>query len=255
MLGCHEPEIDQSPSIETQKIADYYNRWFDIVPADTPALREKAYRLRYQVYCCEHEYETPEEHPQQLEMDPFDCRSIHSLIIDRASGAATGTVRLILPDQNAPGESFPVQKMCNHPLLSEVASRAAEVSRFAISKKLRKMVEGCLDVEGNQYASGKYLKISLVLGLMKATLQMSFQYGIADWFAVMEPSLLRLLSRFGICFTPIGPLIEHHGFRQPCHANVSTLLERVRQEHFDLWEFVTESSRSSCCRKLGDTAA
>jgi len=28
-----------------------YNEYFDIVRADTPALLDEAYRLRYQVYC------------------------------------------------------------------------------------------------------------------------------------------------------------------------------------------------------------
>ncbi|MGA2264411.1 MAG: hypothetical protein ABSH28_23630, partial [Acidobacteriota bacterium] len=53
-----------------------------------------------------------------------------------------------------------------------------------------------------------------------------------------------LLSRFSIYFKPIGSLVAYHGMRQPCHANVGALLERVRRENFELWEFVTESSRS-----------
>ena len=75
---------------------------------------------------------------------------------------------------------------------------------------------------------------------MRAIVQMSLEYGITDWLAVMEPSLLRLLSRFGIDFAPLGPLVNYHGLRQPSHANVGRMLDQVYKERFDLWEFVTE---------------
>jgi N-acyl amino acid synthase of PEP-CTERM/exosortase system len=215
------------------RISDVYYRWFDVISADTEERREKVFRLRYQVYCCEHQYETPDEHPLFMETDAFDCRSVHSLIVDRENGAAIGTVRLILPEPASLDASLPVQHVCSHPLpIPLPMSGVAEISRFAISKQMRKMADA---------VSSKNLKCSVVLGLMKAVVQMSFEYGITDWLAVMEPSLLRLLCRFGIYFAPIGPLVEYHGLRQPCHANVDRMLERVHEENFDLWEFVTES--------------
>ena len=144
-----------------------------------------------------------------------------------------GTVRLILPEPESHETIFPIQQICSHPLpITLPMSGAAEISRFAISKKLRKLLDADCP---------KDLKCSVVLGLMKAIVQMSLKYGITDWLAVMEASLLRLLRRFGIYFAPVGPLVEYHGARQPCHANVDRMLERVHQENFDLWEFATES--------------
>jgi N-acyl amino acid synthase of PEP-CTERM/exosortase system len=216
------------------RLSDGYTRWLEVIAADTPVSREKAYRLRYQIYCCEHQFETPDEHRHQLETDAFDCRSIHSLAIDRASGDAIGTVRLILPDQDYPEASFPIQHICKHPLpVPPPMSGAAEISRFAVSKQLRNMAdENC----------PKEFKFSIAMSLMRAIVQRSMECGITDWFAIMEPSLLRLLGRFGIYFNPIGPLVEYHGIRQPCHSDSDTLLGRVRREHYDLWEFLTESS-------------
>ncbi len=250
MTCCQAVEKEQFVPLRDTRLSDAYHHRFKVVPADTPALLEQAYRLRYQVYCCEHAYETPEEHPQQCERDEFDSRSIHSLLIDRGSGAVTGTVRLVFPDQETPEKSFPIQQICSHPLLADrlITSNAAEVSRFAISKRIRQMadefVSPKIDRQGDCSVDRRNLKSSIALGLMKATLLMSFEHGITDWFAVMEPSLLRLLSRFSIYFKPIGSLVAYHGMRQPCHANVGRLLERVRQENFGLWEFVTESSGS-----------
>ena len=241
-----------SPTKTNTRLSDAYNHWFEVVPAGTPALLEQAYRLRYQVYCREHDFETPDEHPHQRETDEFDSRSIHSLLVNRASGTFAGTVRLILPDQGAPESSFPIQRICSHPLLTDrrllLTSSAAEISRFAISKEFRKITGEITSPKTGLNAQSPVGKSALIpyitLGLMKATLQMSFEHGITDWFAVMEPPLLRLLSRFGIYFKPIGPLVEYHGLRQPCHANVGILLERVRQERSDVWEFVTDEGSS-----------
>lgn len=222
-----------------------YNARFKVTPATTPALQDQAYRLRYQVYCCEHSYENPAEHPHQRETDHYDDRSAHSLLVDRTSGTTVGTVRLIFPDKNSRADSFPIQKVCSHPLLTDrklhVTTAAAEISRFAISKAYRKNAHAISDAVA---ADPSQLIPCITLGLFKATLQMSFEHGISNWFAVMEPALLRLLSRFGIYFKPIGPLIDYHGMRQPCHAHVSSLLARVHQEQPDIWDFVTDYGHS-----------
>ncbi len=248
MLQCQEAERSLLLSGKNTKLSDVHNHWFEVIPADTPALREEAYRLRYQVYCCEHAFEIPDEHPQSRETDEFDSRSIHSLLVDRASGVVTGTVRLILPDKNASRESFPIGRICNHDWLSdpERMSTAAEVSRFAISKRQRRIAEdrraSAIVWREDCAVSRGELQGFIVMGLMRATAQMSFQYGITNWFALMEPALLRLLSRFGIYFTPIGPLVTYHGVRQPCHAKVDDLLGKVHDEFYELWEYVVEPS-------------
>jgi len=238
-------------------LLDAYNYWYEVASAETKEMVEHAHRIRYKVYCCENKFESSEDHRNNMEIDEYDVRSAHCLLTDRSNNQIVGTVRMILPDINALDSSFPVQQFCSRQLICErkiPLATTAEVSRFAISRVFRyRAPERARD--SSFPVDKEVLEPFITLGLIRGLVQMSLDHGITDWFAVMEPSLLRLLSRFGICFTPIGPLIEHHGFRQPCHANVSTLLERVRQEHFDLWEFVTESSRSSCCRKLGDTAA
>jgi N-acyl amino acid synthase of PEP-CTERM/exosortase system len=228
-------------------LAVTYNSWFEVVAADSPELIEQAFRLRYQVYCREYNYEEPGEYPNYLETDEYDSRSVHSLLMDRIHGAIAGTVRLILPDPLAPLESLPIQRICNHPLLMErrlfLTATAAEVSRFAVSKSSRKILrESSADGSarhGQEAVENRILRSAIPLGLMKATLHMSIEHGITDWFAVMEPSLLRLLSRFGIYFKPIGPMVEYHGLRQPCHAHVGSLLERVRHECPEVWKYVT----------------
>ncbi len=239
------PKIQFAPD-STFNLKEAYNHWFDVIPANTPGLVEKAKRLRYQVYCIENDYEDPSAHPRSIERDEYDKRSVHRLLATRTSGAIAGTVRLILP-ASKPEESFPIQGICKSPRLSDpkmfYQGKAAEISRFCISKEFRQT----LHHEGSDCRTtlwpdfGKQDIIPYItLGLMKGIVQMSAEHGVTDLFAVMEPSLLRLLTRFGIFFKPIGPIVQYHGMRQPCYENVEKLLGKIWNVRKDVWDVITE---------------
>jgi N-acyl amino acid synthase of PEP-CTERM/exosortase system len=226
--------------------------WFNIVSADSPALLDLTYRLRYQVYCLERGYEAVDAYPDQRETDQYDSNSAHSLLVSSYDNTLIGTVRLVLANHNDLENSFPMQHI--GPLSNVLhgsrpfsLSRTAEISRFAISKSGRKVPQRGAGSPGNRsrkpVGSANISAPSIMLGLMRATMRMSHEHGITDWLAVMEPTLLRLLSRFGIYFQPIGPMVEYHGFRQPCYANVHLLLERMRCERPDVWGYITDEGR------------
>ena len=46
--------------MESERLIDSYNRYFEVVRASTPELMEEVFRLRYQVYCIEHNFEKAE---------------------------------------------------------------------------------------------------------------------------------------------------------------------------------------------------
>lgn len=232
----------------TPEMIDNFNHRFAVVTANTVALQEQAYRLRYQVYCIENRYENPDDYPLGQELDEFDSRSVHSVIIDRPSRTVTGTVRIILPDQDVLENSFPIQKQCNHRLLqsnsfSQVA-KSAEISRFAVSKEFCRRAADHYPFRRStdNFRNEKRAALpNITLRLMNGIVRMSMEHGISEWFAVMEPTLLRLLARFGIYFSPIGPMVDYHGMRQPCHANIELLLNRVRKEKIDVWKIITDN--------------
>lgn len=207
-------------------LASYEIR-FRVLAADTPALREKVFRLRYQVYCVENAYEDPAGHPDGLERDAYDGHAAHSLMVDRFSGVSVGAVRIVLPRPGALDRSFPVQQVCLDRRLHDPAllplDRYAEVSRFCISKAYR---------QRHQVGQAK-------LGLIRAAIGMTIQHGLTHWCAVMEPWLLRLLRQLGIEFDPVGPLVDYHGRRQPCVVSLHAMLERVWQERPDVWMAIT----------------
>ena len=217
-----------------------FNAYFELVSANTRALMEAAFALRYQVYCIERKFEDPAEQRGGLETDQFDRHAVHSLLFHRSCDEAIGTARLILPE--ARPNSLPIQQLLkNHGLNaadyfpSEVT---AEISRFAVSKEFRRRdfgPEAPLSAEAERERRS-YLTC---LGLVQILLRQSIDLGVEYWGAVMEPQLLRWLAMLGICFEPIGPMVSHHGLRQPSYCHLPTMLRELARTKPEFWDVVT----------------
>lgn len=233
-------------------LVDVYSHWFESVLADSPERRAEAFRLRYQVYCVENPFEDPADNPSGEETDHYDAHSSHSLLIHRPSGMVAGTVRLVLPLPDDLDDSFALQRVCHEPLLRDRKQfpilRMAEISRFCVSKDFRRrrgdgLYPNIHDPEPRSAAEERRVIPHMTLGLIESLVRMSVRHGVTYWCAVMEPTLLRLLTRTGIHFDPIGPLVDYHGRRQPCFIKLSTLLTRVARERPDVWEVLTDRGR------------
>ncbi len=222
-------------------LAALYEKYFAVVPADSSELLEEVHRLRYQVYCLENQFESPEQNPHGLEIDEFDGRSAHSLLFHRPSQRFIGTVRLILPNPSNPNRSFPFQRISDYPMFS--AKSSAEVSRFCISKTLRQLPTAAGTTAKDAAKQQRRLIPYVTLGLIKSLVQMSVENRITHWCIVVEPPLLRLLAGLGLVFQPVGPMVEYHGRRQPCYSNLHLLLKGVRQRRPDVWEVITNKGK------------
>jgi N-acyl amino acid synthase of PEP-CTERM/exosortase system len=158
----------------------------------------------------------------------------------RGSGTALATVRLILPPADKSECSFAVQRLLD-PTALDIFRKlplhsTAEISRFSISRKAKHRVTESGDAFLDKI-SGPLAR----LGLMQGIVRMSIHHGITDWCALMEPTLLRMLSAMAIRFRPIGPAIEFRGIRQPCSLNVSEMLTAVLCERPRFWELITDA--------------
>jgi N-acyl amino acid synthase of PEP-CTERM/exosortase system len=232
-----------------------YARWFDVVPADSPERLAEAYRLRYQVYCVENVFEQANQHSGGLETDEFDKHSVHSLLIHRPTAMVAGTVRLILPNGSGDVAALPVSQVCTDPALRDPVlfppERTAEISRFAVSKAFRRRITDTthadmhfVDGVGTDRAhERRILTPNITLGLMKAIAEMSIRNGITHLTAMMEPALLRLTSRLGIKFTPLGRLVDYHGQRQPCFAEIQDLGFALMKYSPEAHELVSDQGR------------
>jgi len=219
-----------------------YNASFTAVLADTPPLVRAAQSLRYQVYCLERHFEEPDPLSGGLEHDDYDPRSLPGLLYFRHDPEPIGTARLILPVED--GKSLPV-----HDLLMTSGVRTsqyfpnqttAEVSRFSISKEFRRRASDAMGAVGFRHSQIAELYTALpCLGLVQTMLRASMSRGITHWTAIMEPKLLRMLATLGIHFHSIGPLVSHHGLRQPSFCSLAEMLQMLVREKPQHWNIVT----------------
>jgi N-acyl amino acid synthase of PEP-CTERM/exosortase system len=233
-----------------------FEYYFEIVPARSTDLLVASQALRYQVYCVEHSFLDARNYPNQLERDAYDDRSVHAVLRHRQSGITAATVRLVLADQELPSRPFPIEKFSMLRRTSRdnrwrVPRRClGEISRFAVSKEFRRRLHEAQTshglsstLDGDAGDGGRRTYPHIAVGLFKAILAMSTEHEVTHWYAVMEPSLLRLLGRFGIAFTPVGPLVDYHGTRQPCIAVADDVLSSLRRQRPEIWDFVTAERR------------
>ena len=224
-----------------------YNEYFDIVHADTPALIDEVYRLRYQVYCLEHPFENAAEHSDGRERDEDDDRSVHTLLMYRRTGAFVGTARAILPKE-VERRPLPMQRVLtpqNGGLTTRFPEHSTEeISRFAVSKEFRRRhgeeryadanIPGGAPALPTERQIGRHI----TFGLLRGIVEICREHGISHISAVMEPALIRILGRFGLYFEAVGALVEFHGKRQPCIARIADMIERNRAEGTLLWQYV-----------------
>jgi len=231
-----------SPIRNAQCPVARFDTYFRAVSADTRELIDKAFALRYQVYCLEREFEDPGLQAGKLETDHFDRHSIHSLVFHRPQEEPIGTARLILPQ--ARPHSLPIQDLLRKGGLNACDyfpnHAVAEVSRFAISKEFRrrKVESGSIsEAEAKRERHGNLP----CLGLVQMLLRQSIELGIEYWAAVMEPQLLRMLALMGIRFQPIGPLVSYHGLRQPSFCHIPVMVRNLALIKPESWAVVTNN--------------
>lgn len=244
------PELfpEAAPQDELDLLARH-DRYFETRAANTPALINIAHTLRYQVYCLERNFEKTEEHAGGMEVDTFDRHSAHGLLIYRLTGEALGTVRIISPNNGSTQDNLPminILRDCNIDLGNYLPiDRTVEVSRFAISKQLRRRLTDHYNSPGNAAPRSRVERERqgnlACLSLMQFIVRQSLALGATHWAAVMEVKLLRMFASMGIHFQPIGPLVLHHGLRQPSHGSISEVLDDIKREHPDYWSVITNA--------------
>jgi N-acyl-L-homoserine lactone synthetase len=189
--------------------------------ADTPALLEECYRIRYEVYCSERHFLVGQN---GVERDEFDANSQHIALLSRRTGSVVGTVRLVFPAAGTSTGSLPLQRVCGPSLPQDMPLGAtAEISRFAIAKQRR----------------GLHATAMMRFGLFRGIVEASSKLDITHWCAVMEPSLLRLLATSSIRFNPIGLPVDYHGLRQPCYNSIAAVMDGIYFGRLAIWNYVT----------------
>lgn len=244
-------------------VFDTFNEYFDMVPAVSDELKNEAYKLRYQVYCIEQAAKTgfkiPEGLTEEMEFDEYDTHSIQYLIRHRKSETYVATTRLILPDFHNPKILFPLEinsRIENLEAIKHISRQyLAEASRFCISKDFRRRINESKtvtgfdpDLETNNLFTQHTRRIPhITLGLFACLIKMSYENDIHDWYALMEPPLIRVFASMGVNFIRIGPVTDFYGMRQPCTIKITDLLSGVAEKDADYWNILT--NKGQFCNK------
>lgn len=237
-------------------LCELFGSYFDVLTDTEPGVLDEALKLRYQVYCIEHDFEDSSRCKDEKESDDYDKRSVHGIVRHLSSGVTAATVRLVLQDNDNPEAPFPIEKNCSDSLSIDPSllkgiprHSIAEISRFAVSRNFKRRLGEADSPAGVGPDHEKYIVPDshrkrviphLILGLFVAIVRLSAEHHITHWYAVMDVSLLRLLNRFGINFIPIGDLVDYHGLRQPCFGSVDDVLAGIWNKRFDIWQLITD---------------
>jgi N-acyl amino acid synthase of PEP-CTERM/exosortase system len=249
-------------SMPNPSLSQLFHRYFQVVLADSPDLREEVYRIRYEVYCQEFKYERAADFSDGLERDEFDVkRSHHCLLLHRESGLFAGCVRLVV---NAPAdldELLPFEEGCNTslsnpditPMLAH-RSKIGEISRLAVPSTFRRRSGdpgspigelAIPDFSQNERRCFPHIP----MGLYLAAAAIGLKKNLDGVFAVMEPRLVRHLRRFGIVFQQAGDVIEYHGERAVFYIDRDGLFKHLQPEIKDLLDTILGDLET--CLKTG----
>ena len=232
-------------------VSQHFSNFFLLEHCRSDATINECKKLRYDVFCSEKGYFIDNNQSKCIESDEYDSRSVHSLIRHRTTNRVAATVRLVLANEWQPEDPFPIEhfevlrRMERDQKWRINRASLAEISRFAIAQVFRRRTEernkihGITDEVFREYHNERRQIGDLTLGLFKAVVAMSYENDISHWYAMMEPKLIRLLSRYGIRFNTVGPIFNHCGLRQPCIASVNDVLSGIYHSRRDVWSFIT----------------
>jgi N-acyl amino acid synthase of PEP-CTERM/exosortase system len=236
-----------------------YHKAFRIIRADSNALKDIVFRLRYEVYCLENNMDstTRADAASQLEKDSYDDRAIHYLLYRKSTDEAAGAIRVVLPRADKPLHSFPMQFICDHPLLhmEEKVTKFCELSRLCMTKDFRKRPgdgrilpayfdqDQTMRLDPNTQVYIRRVIPFAPLGLLCAAFEGALEHGLTDCVCILDPEQLYALQRIGLSYRVLGPRLEMGGQQQPVIFNIKHAFDNMILQNPPCWEIVSDRGR------------
>ena len=192
---------------------------------------DELFRLRYEVYCLERAFLTPDPAVGDLEYDDYDDCSTHFAAF-AGDDALIGTVRLVTPERE---RAYPFERHCTlFPGFDMPPHHACgEISRLAVRRSHRRRRADCLigvpGAEARGLADDRRSNGSpmLLLGLYREMYRHSRANDIRFWFAAMERSLAHSLRKMGFGFQAIGPVADYYGKVTPYMLDLGAVVPQL----------------------------
>ncbi len=189
--------------------------------------------MRFQVYCLECNFLSPDDYPDGVETDEHDESAAHFYAFDHEE-QLVGYVRLVKPCAAA---RFPFQQHCDLSSGVELPppAMAAEISRLMVRKDYRRrQSDGLSGVTAQQNAAAfsgdrRHQAPGVLLNLYRQMYQYCLDHDIRFWYAAMEKPLARSLAQLGFGFIPIGPATDYYGPVAPYLGDLRRLEQQVQQ--------------------------
>lgn len=208
-------------------LGELFSQRFDVIGADSDALRSRVFDLRFQVFCEELGFAMA--HRNGLESDTYDTSSLHCLVHHRATATTpasdAGCVRLVKPGVRGGGlpfESFGLRyidrKLLDWRQLDPTS--CCEISRLAVVNEYRRPLQvfdtpptadNMVTIEDRRQRSGRMPLV--VLALYQAVIALTLHNQFAWIFMVGEPRLQRHLLTYGIRMRQVSPTFDYFGTR------------------------------------------
>lgn len=248
-------------------LSQYFDHYFMPEIATNSTLCQEAYRIRYQVYCLDLNYEPTENFPDRMEIDDYDSHSIHCLIKYKPANVYVGCVRIILPNIDCPQLPFPVEKTCRNSmeitLDSSTRLKYCEVSRLSIIPAFRRRTgerefPASLNpsVSNNTNSLIEYERrvypLILPLSLYLAAFGMGVAAGHTQTLTLMEPRLMRHLKMSGFPSRQIGKVVDFHGKRAPFRLCSQEVIQSLPTDSRELYDNIYTQIRDSVERRCKD---
>lgn len=211
---------------------------YEITVADTQERLTSVYRLRYQVYCQEKNFEPSQQHLPEQEKDNFDEQSIHILICDHKTKTPIATVRLIIAcDANQPFHFESLSHQTFARVHDKQRSHFAEVSRLVVAKNYRSKTRHKLNQQQAQSTIPPLELIYLCLLIITDILNI-------ESVCLLEPRFVKYLVRSGLKLTAIGEPFEHNGIRMPYVVCFKHLLRNQHRQLEQLYQALYQSLKT-----------
>jgi len=235
-------------------LAEHFQKYFEIQCANTPLLKSIVYKIRYDVYAAELEYE--KNCPKDCEKDKFDEYSRHVLVKHKSSGLYAGCVRLVSPPQLDKSLPLPFEEFCISSVNSDKIKRINELDRLTIGELSRLAVTSTFRRRRGEKTNPHGINMErfakeiseeemrffpfIAVALYMACGTIAIEQGVNYVFAMMEPRLAKHLSRFGIQFTQYGNTMEYHGQRALFIIDKDTLQNKMKPELNDFYLLISK---------------
>ncbi|WP_367065155.1 PEP-CTERM/exosortase system-associated acyltransferase [Oryzisolibacter sp. LB2S] len=221
-----------------------------VSPQQDKALFRSIEQLRYQVYCEECEFLPASDYPEQRETDEYDANSAHFAALNQTD-QLVGYVRLVFPDAL---QAFPFQTHCVSVLDNIIlppAAQSAEISRLMVHNTYRrrqgeKPPAGMLSPdyqprpEPPEVQEKRNPSPQILLTLYREMYHYSVKNNIRYWYAAMERSLARILTRMNFGFQQIGPFTDYYGPVAPYVADLRVLEYQLSQRDPALYAWMRQ---------------